>query len=51
MFNRFKAFSNMENMMYRKRGCHDCVFREVCADPNAAPDSDYCCRDWDWRYA
>lgn len=37
-------------MVFRPRGCYDCLNYGCCGNPNADKDSDYCCDSWDWKY-
>nr|DAI06701.1 MAG TPA: hypothetical protein [Caudoviricetes sp.] len=42
--------ANSKIATFYKRSCHDCIFLQVCKDPNASYNGDYVCKDWDWRY-
>lgn len=35
---------------FRAKGCHDCLLLGMCGNPKAHRDTDYCCKQWEWRH-
>lgn len=42
--------ANSRFTLHYKRSCHDCIFLQICTDPNASYNGDYVCKDWEWKY-
>lgn len=37
------------NAKFKGKGCHDCIQRQLCGDPNKNKDG-YSCNKWEWKY-
>lgn len=46
----YKNILKQKDMLFKPKSCHDCLFEQICDNPNKKSDGTYRCKGYEWKY-